>query len=341
MLQYLRNSVLIVQVLIEENMPKISAVMALYNTPYSFLQATVESILSQTFVDFELIIVDDASQMKYQEFLDRFKDERIKYFKLDKNAGPGHARNEGIKKAVGEYVAIVDSDDVYLPKRFEVQAEFLDRNLDISLVSCAFKQSNNGKIPTVIEDNEDIKVAMLFNSPLANPAVMFRRETFVQQNLFYPESINFAEDYQLWLDAMFCGLKMVNLRDVLMIYTRREGQLSKTKSDTQSQILKDSYKKIFIKMGLNFSLEELDLHYNLAMENFSSITDLKEINSWFEKIINQNKVKLVFCEQKLVDMQNRLEKKYLRNKNRLVKIKIGNKNFCISKQLKIYIEKRD
>ena len=112
-------------------MSKISVVMALYNTPYDYLSATVESILNQTFKDFEFIIIDDASHVGhfgYGEFFEKFNDNRIKYFKLEKNSGPGHARNEGIKKAIGEYVAIVDSDDVYMPQRLELQAKFFDEN---------------------------------------------------------------------------------------------------------------------------------------------------------------------------------------------------------------------
>ena len=78
---------------------KLSAVMALYNTPYEYLQKTVESILNQSFQDFELIIVDDCSTIEYEEFLSQFNDSRIKYHKLEKNSGPSNARNYGIKIA--------------------------------------------------------------------------------------------------------------------------------------------------------------------------------------------------------------------------------------------------
>lgn len=321
-------------------MPKISAIMALYNTPYNYLKATVKSILSQTFSDFELIVIDDASTIEYQELFNHFNDERIKYFKLEENGGPGRARNEGTKKAQGEYIAIVDSDDVYLPQRFEVQINFLDKNPDISLISCAFKQSNNGKIPSVIEKDEDIKVAMLFNSQLANPAVMFRKNTFTEKNLFYAEDINFGEDYQLWLDAMFAGIKMANLNEVLMIYTKRKNQLSKTKIDKQTLILKDIYKNIFANLKMSVSQEEIDLHYNIGCENFNSLTSEK-VEVWVSKIIEHNKNLNIFSEEKLIEEKNQTINKINAFRNRIFKLKIGETNLCIYKPFKIILEKRD
>lgn len=322
-------------------MPKISAVMALYNTPYDLLEATVKSILSQTFTDFELIVIDDASSNEYKDFIHSFNDERIKYLKLKNNSGPGHARNEGIKKATGEYIAIIDSDDIYLPNRFEVQADFLDKNPDISLISCAFKQSNNGRIPAVIEQDKDIKTGMLFNSQLANPCVMFRKNIFLENNLFYPENINFAEDYELWLNAMFKGIKMANLKDVLMIYTRRPGQLSKEKQDKQISILKDLYRKIFAQLKMDVSHNEIDLHYNINSENFKAINSPDEISRWFDKIIGGNKTLHLFDEKKLLNKKNQTVKDFVYSKNRLFKIKIGTNNFCIYKPFKFVIEKRD
>lgn len=321
-------------------MPKISAVMALYNTPYSFLQVTVESILNQTFSDFELIVVDDDSSIEYRSFFERFKDKRINYIKLEKNIGPGGARNVGIRAAKGDYVAICDSDDVYMPERFEVQADFLDKNPEISLIGGAFKQSNNGKTPLVIEDNEDIKAFMLFNSPFANPLVMFRKDFFIKNNLLYPENVNFGEDYQLWINAMFAGIKMANLKQVLMTYTRRKGQLSKTKAEEQATILKEIYKNIFSNLKIGISQAELDLHFKLNEQDFSGIT-IDEISNWFDKIIEYNKNSMIFDEQKIIDKKLGIIEQAKKNNNRLFKVKVGNSNLCLSKNLQIYLEKRD
>lgn len=321
--------------------PKISAVMALYNTPHKLLKKTIHSILNQSLSNFELIIIDDASNIEYKNFIDTLNDKRIKYFKLEKNSGPGYARNEGIKKATGEYIAIVDSDDIYNPKRFEAQAIFLDNNSGISLVSCAFKFSNKCKISPVIEKDEDIKTALLFNSALSNPAAMFRRKKFIEKNLFYPENIKFAEDYSLWIDATFKGIKMANLNEVLMIYTRRKNQLSRTKVYEQITILKDLYKKIFSKLGIEVSDEEIKLHFNIYTDNFKSMKSANAIAQWFDRIIEQNKINPIFNEQRLIDKKESSLKNFFDSQRRLFKMKIFEYNLCFYKPFEIKFEKRN
>lgn len=320
-------------------MTKVSAVMALYNTPFEYLQKTVESILNQSLKDFEFIIIDDASSVLYDVFFKQFNDDRIKYFKLEKNSGPGAARNEGIKKAQGEYIAIIDSDDIYLPQRFEKQVEFLDKNPDISLINAKFKRSDNGKISQIIESDENIKLFMLFNSPIANPIVMFRRNDFCDKNLYYPEDKRFGEDYELWLDAMFAGLKFAGLDEVLMIYTRRKNQLSKSKQDEQISILKSLYKKIFLNLGFEATQEEIDLHYNLERENYGEITP-EQIENWFNKIIDANKTKSIFSEEKLQEEKAQILENFEKLQKRLFKIKIFGYNFCVYKPFQITFEQR-
>lgn len=321
-------------------MPKVSVVMALYNTPFEYLSKTVQSILDQTFSDFELIIIDDSTEVDCSNFFKSFNDERIKHIRPEKNYGPGNARNEGMKMAQGEYVAIVDSDDVYAKNRFEKQVDFLDSNPDISIVGGAFKYSNNGKVPPVIENSDDINVFLLFNAPMPNPLAMLRKNVFLEQNLFYPDRPQFGEDYELWLDAMFAGLKMSNLKDILMTYTRRPGQLTKAKSDFQIESLKGIYKKTLLRFGLNPTDEDINLHHSIYSQKYDDVT-VEQVQTWFNKIIEKNQETNLFNEKAI--------NKYLSNsllqlqkfKNRLFKIKIGQYNLCMSKNLKIYLEKRD
>lgn len=320
-------------------MPKISAVMALYNTPEEYLTKTVQSILNQTFTDFELIVIDDSTDNN-KKYFDAFNDERIKYFHYDVKNGPGRARNIGIKEAKGEYIAIVDSDDVYVPTRFEAQSEFLDKNPDISLVGGAFKYSNNGKKPPVIESNDDIRVFILFNAPIANPIVTFRKDIFISNNLFFPEEAKFGEDYELWINAMFANVKMVNLKEILMTYTRRPGQLTKAKSDFQTNSLKDIYKRILSRFGIEATQEEIDLHYNIYAQKFANMSE-NQIQNWFDKIIEQNKISQLFNENNLIEFKNQKLSQFKSFKNRLFKVKIGEYNLCISKNFKIYLEKRE
>lgn len=321
-------------------MPRISVVMALYNTPEEYLKKTVESILNQTFNDFEFIIIDDSSPHDYKPFFANYNDERIKYIKYDINQGPGHGRNEGIKISQGEYIAIVDSDDVYVPNRLEIQADFLDKNPDISVVSAAYKYSNKDKVPTVIENDDDIKAALLFDAQIANPLAMFRRKIFADNNLFYTEGLRFAEDYELWLEVLFSGLKMANLQQVLMIYTRRPGQLTKAKTQKQIDGIKAIYKKALTRFGLNPTPEDIEIHYNINVQKLNSLSE-EEVLNWFSKLIEQAKINGLCSEKSLTKLMNNILEKMQKYKNRLLKIKIGEYNFCVSKKLRIYVEKRD
>lgn len=321
-------------------MSKISVVMTLFNTPEEYLKKTVESVLNQTLSDFEFIITDDSTQVDYKNFFESFNDSRIKYIKSDINKGPGHGRNEGIKLAQGEYVAIVDSDDVYLPNRLEVQADFLDTNPDITVVSAAFKYSNKNKIPTVIKNDDEIKAALLFDAQIANPLAMFRREVFAEKKLFYSEDKNLCEDYELWLSAMLLGLKFANINQVLMTYTRRPGQQTKANAKKQVDIIKMVYKNALIRFGLNPTQEEIELHHNINCHNFNELSE-EDVLNWFSKLMAQAKINGLCSEKSLSNLMNQVIEKMQNNKNRLLKIKIGEYNFCVSKKLRIYVEKRD
>lgn len=319
---------------------KVSAVMALYNTPYSLLEATINSVLNQTFPDFELIIVDDNSETEYKEFIDKFQDARIKYFKLEKNIGPGGARNFGIKQATGEYVAIIDSDDVYSENRFELQVNFLDNNKDISILGGSLVVSSSKRVLDLALEDKDVRVSMLFNSPLANPVVMFKREDLLSRNLFYSEELTFGEDYFLWINSAFAGLKMANLEDKLMVYTRRSNQLSKMKQQNQVEIVKNLYKYIFEKLNMPASEGEIELHYAIEINRYDKKTKLENIENWFDKIINHNRKTQFFDEEILTMKKKQAIEDFQKSANVIFKLKLGKTAFYIFKSpLKLSLTK--
>ena len=117
-------------------MPEVSIVMPVYNTKAEYLREAVESILKQTFKDFEFLIIDNGSEAYIERALRKYKDTRIKYLKINKNQGQAYARNYGIEKAKGTYVAFMDSDDVSLPERLEEQVKFLNEHIYIGCLGC-------------------------------------------------------------------------------------------------------------------------------------------------------------------------------------------------------------
>jgi glycosyltransferase involved in cell wall biosynthesis len=118
-----------------EYKPKVSVITATYNHGYVIWRA-IQSVLKQTYPYFELIIVDDASIDNTLKVVGEFSDPRIRYFKLDKNSGPSSARNYGLKKARGEFVAYLDSDNAWYDEFLETMMNGFDKHPDKVLAFC-------------------------------------------------------------------------------------------------------------------------------------------------------------------------------------------------------------
>jgi len=201
-------------------MPKISVVMSVYDGE-KFLEEAVLSVLNQTYKDFEFIIIDDGSTDSSLKMLRSFekKDERIKLVSRE-NKGLTRSLNEGIKLAQGEYIARMDGDDISMPKRFEKQIDFLEKNKDIALCGTwAINIDENGneigeyKTPTT---NKEIRKMILFHNPFIHPSVMMRKEIINNVGL-YNEKIKYAQDYEYWLRIIKKN-KMANLNSFLLWY---------------------------------------------------------------------------------------------------------------------------
>lgn len=192
----------------------ISVLMPVYNTKEEYLRASIESILNQTFTDFEFIIVNDGSTNNAEEVILSYKDNRIKYVKQE-NQGIVGALNNAWSKASGKYIARMDSDDIAYPERFAKQIKFLEENPEYSLVGSWAKiiPSNN-----VIKLPQDIKVMdLLADCMFIHPSIMFNKADFEKFNLQYETGFEYAEDYCMYARAVKY-LKMTNLQEVLLDY---------------------------------------------------------------------------------------------------------------------------
>ena len=193
---------------------KISVIMPVYNTKEEYLREAIESILNQTYSNFEFIIVNDGSTNNAEDVILSYKDKRIVYIKQE-NKGVSAASNNGWEKAQGEYIARVDSDDISYPDRFEKQIKFLEENPEYSLVGSWTEILGTKRI---IKLPQDIKLMdLLADCPFIHSSIMFRKADFDKYNLRYPNNMNLAEDYMLYAKAIQY-LKMTNLQEVLLKY---------------------------------------------------------------------------------------------------------------------------
>lgn len=198
--------------------PRVSILMPLYNVaPY--LREAMDSILAQTFLDFELIVLDDCSPDNSAEILDTYTDERIVRYRGEKNVGLSNVLNVGMAMARGELIARMDSDDISTPERLATQVAYLDAHPEVDLCSCGMELFGAKQETWVRETNvEDVKITALFHSPILHASSMWRREAFERVGLRFLQEMVPAEDYDMWTRAMAAGLRLVNIPQVMYLY---------------------------------------------------------------------------------------------------------------------------
>lgn len=289
-------------------MPKISVLMPVYNTKAAYLKAAIESILNQTFSDFEFIIINDGSENNAEEVILSYTDKRIKYIKNKENIGLIKTLNKGLLYSKGEYIARMDSDDIALPERFKKQVEFMNENLNVGVCGTwlkTFGDDLNTRIKKYPSTSEEIKLEMLFSCPIAHPTAFIRKNLFVKYNLFYSEDYVHAEDYELWSRANKY-FNFANIPESLVQYRCHKSQISQVFLKQQC----DHSNFIKINQLENFKIipskEELYIHNKLSHSIYSNYSEiqLKNIESWLLKLINQNNIFNYYNQEILVKMLN-------------------------------------
>jgi len=206
--------------------PLVTVSMPAYNSEYYIAEA-IESILAQTYPNFELIIVDDGSNDHTREIIDRFNDPRIIKIYSDQNRGLITTRNQIAGLAKGKYMALLDADDRAFPERLALQVEFLENNdadlcgadhWTLNQVTGEMKQSKQR------HSNADIHALLSVCSPVCNPAMMAKLEIF--RKFPYKSSYMHAEDYCLWTEIALAGYRFANIKKKLITYRLHSTQTS-------------------------------------------------------------------------------------------------------------------
>ncbi len=237
--QYIILSKIIQKSYVQEGrVSKISVVMPVYNTKEEYFREAIESILNQTFENFEFLIIDNGSDDYIKKVILSYSDQRIKYFRIKQNAGSAEARNLGLKYASSPYVAFLDSDDVAYPERLQKQYDYLENHKDIGCIGTKVKAigslSDKVYFPSVTR-HKDIELWLLFNGCVfCQSSVMLRREILVNNNIGYDSGYEPAEDYALWLDLV--GLtEFAVLEDTLVNYRFYQNNTSNQRKELQYQ----------------------------------------------------------------------------------------------------------
>ena len=218
-------------------MPLLSVVMSTYNRAH-LLKETVESVLNQSFSDFEFIIIDDCSTDNTLQLLQSFKDNRINVLKNSQNKGCTFNYHIAHNLARGKYVAHIDDDDICFPNRFEKQIDFLKQNPDISLLGAFVETFGENVRPswTFYTEPEKLDFIMNFYNPICHSSIIYDKE-FTDKNLInYDLSCKCAQDYDFYKQFLFKGAKIANISDVLVRYRMHQKRLTDVFETQQIQI---------------------------------------------------------------------------------------------------------
>lgn len=242
--------------------------MPVYNVKEEYLRESIESILNQTFTDFEFIILDDCSSNNVEEIVKSYGDDRIRFYRNSENLGIAKSRNKLMDLARGEYSALMDNDDISHPERLKKQVDFLDNNPDISILSTAYETFPEKHI---IVHPKSVRYLDLFRCcVITHPSVMYRTGSLREYKLKYKESYICSQDYELWARAIRY-LKIANLDSVLLRYRLNPKSITQKRQD----LALNEDRRIRATM-LDFLTKDITLQKQMS-EIILGVHDIKEV----------------------------------------------------------------
>jgi glycosyltransferase involved in cell wall biosynthesis len=205
--------------------PLVTVLLSVHNDA-QFLPTAIESVLGQTYGDFEFLIIDDGSTDGIGDYLRSLRDARVRLLRNLGNMGLTRSLNRGLNAAFGTFVARMDSDDIAMADRLARQVEFLEANPHVGIVgSSRHLIDETGAFvahAAAVEDDLRIRWKCLLGNPFAHPTVMLRLDVLDAHGLRYDESFRTAQDYELWT-RLLSVTRGANLREPLLRYRLRDG----------------------------------------------------------------------------------------------------------------------
>lgn len=281
--------------------PEISVIIPVFNAA-PFLQESIESILNQTFSDFELIILNDKSTDESLDIIKKIQssDNRIIIIDKAQNVGPANLRNEGINVAKGDFIALMDADDIAAPTRFEKQITLLKNNPEIGVCGTGFTFFGSKKNKTIKHSttHDAIKVSFLHSCNLGNPTVMFKKE--VLGDLKFDNDFVPAEDYDLW-SRLLAKTNFHNIPESLLNYRQHDTNISKTKIDNVNRSVKRVKINQLTALEINPADPQIDFYLNaVSLQKGLSPDEIIETITASKFLVSQNK-KLGYFNQGLLE----------------------------------------
>ena len=273
-----------------DNNPLISVVMSVYNGQ-TYLREAIDSVLNQTYFNFEFIIINDGSCDESLSIINSYQDSRIVLIDNGLNKGLIYSLNKGLEIAKGKYIARMDADDVCYKDRFEKQVLFLDSHLSVGVLGSnylSFSESRSRKLKS-IQHSAQIKTYLLFTATMCHPTLMIRKNILDSNHLKYSETAKYVEDFDLWT-RLVLKTDFFNLNEYLLKYRDHQSQVSRSFASIQMQNSDIVREKYLRNLGFQFNQEELDTHHFISSNKMIiSKNRLINIESWLSNLVLQNK----------------------------------------------------
>lgn len=257
----------------ESMKPLISVIMAAYNAE-QFIAASIDSVFSQTYDNWELIIIDDCSTDSTVKIVESYNSDKIVLLQNEKNRGPAFSRNRGLSSAKGDYIAILDSDDIALDDRFETQiSQFLTNPKLVFTSGAASVIDQNGKDLNIIYsspmDYQKLKLNVLFRCPVIHSTVMYDAKFICENGLSYDLEYPCNQDYKMWTDfALFEDIQMNVDSRIYVKYRVSPNQISTKKRAIQLVYGKKLREVYLNRLNLNYTTETLSVLAYLDSNNY-------------------------------------------------------------------------
>lgn len=270
-------------------MPRVVVLMPVYNGGH-YLHKAIKSILKQTFTDFELLIMDDASTDDSHQLIEKFKDPRITYQRNSKNLGLARTLNRGLELANCEYLVRMDADDISLPHRLEWQVAFMDNHRELGISGTWLRMF--GSLITLgvakyLETHDSMRACLLFCTPLAHPSAIIRHAEWTSEKLFYDPDFSRTEDYELWSRSME-KIRFGNLPKVTYLYRRHSASVTFANQGQMMEQYGRIVKRQLEQIAVIPTNEELKFHINIGLRGkIHSLTELRTAEKWLNYIRNQ------------------------------------------------------
>lgn len=285
--------------------PKVTILMPALNAE-AFLPETLASIWAQTFVDFELLAIDDGSTDRTPEILAACRDPRLRVLRNETRLKLSGALNRGLDEARGEWIARMDADDLMRRDRLALQVAHLERHLEIGCCGGWARTFGEGPRKTLKFPGgaEHVRAFALFYSPFAHPTVMFRREQFGKEGLRYDGSYYPTEDYELWSRAL-ARFPCDNLPRVLVDYRVHGKSMTGGEwSDMDAQTVRVQ-RRMLAQLEIEPSEAESRLHRAASMGQLPAAPEtFAQAEAWLLKLEEANQKRAVFDLEALVDVLN-------------------------------------